>query len=159
MTLPQVHGMYQGDRSRKEALVEYGFRLPSALDNRPLTFDEFDKHLNQVVYVSATPGKYEREHATQIVEQIIRPTGLVDPQIVRRPTAGQVDDLMDEVRKRAASGERTLVTTLTKKMAEDLTDYLIEADVKARYLHSEIENVGANRHLTRLAFGRIRIAS
>jgi excinuclease ABC subunit B len=141
VTLPQVHGMYQGDRSRKEALVEYGFRLPSALDNRPLTFDEFDKHLNQVVYVSATPGKYEREHATQIVEQIIRPTGLVDPQIVRRPTAGQVDDLMEEVRKRAASGERTLVTTLTKKMAEDLTDYLIEADVKARYLHSEIETL------------------
>jgi excinuclease ABC subunit B len=141
VTLPQVHGMYHGDRSRKEQLVEYGFRLPSALDNRPLTFDEFDKHLNQVVYVSATPGKYERENATQIVEQIIRPTGLVDPQIVRRPTAGQVDDLMEEIRKRAASGERTLVTTLTKKMAEDLTDYLIEADVKARYLHSEIETL------------------
>ena len=141
VTLPQVHGMYQGDRSRKEALVEYGFRLPSALDNRPLTFDEFDKHLNQVVYVSATPGKYERANATQIVEQIIRPTGLVDPQIVRRPTAGQVDDLMEEVRARAEAGERTLVTTLTKKMAEDLTDYLLEAGVRARYLHSEIETL------------------
>ena len=141
VTLPQVHGMYQGDRSRKEALVEFGFRLPSALDNRPLTFDEFDKHLNQVVYVSATPGKYERTNATQIVEQIIRPTGLVDPQIVRRPTAGQVDDLMEEVRTRAAAGERTLVTTLTKKMAEDLTDYLLEANVRARYLHSEIETL------------------
>ncbi len=141
VTLPQVHGMYQGDRSRKEALVEYGFRLPSALDNRPLTFDEFDKHLNQVVYVSATPGKYERTNASQIVEQIIRPTGLVDPQIVRRPTAGQVDDLMEEVRARAEAGERTLVTTLTKKMAEDLTDYLLEAGVRARYLHSEIETL------------------
>ncbi|HLJ84832.1 MAG TPA: excinuclease ABC subunit UvrB [Candidatus Eremiobacteraceae bacterium] len=141
VTLPQVHGMYQGDRSRKEALVEFGFRLPSALDNRPLTFDEFDKHLNQVVYVSATPGKYERTNASQIVEQIIRPTGLVDPQIVRRPTAGQVDDLMEEVRTRAEAGERTLVTTLTKKMAEDLTDYLLEANVRARYLHSEIETL------------------
>ncbi len=141
VTLPQVHGMYQGDRSRKEALVEYGFRLPSALDNRPLTFDEFDKHLNQVVYVSATPGKYERTNASQIVEQIIRPTGLVDPMIVRRPTAGQVDDLMEEVRTRAEAGERTLITTLTKKMAEDLTDYMLEAGVRARYLHSEIETL------------------
>jgi excinuclease ABC subunit B len=141
VTLPQVHGMYQGDRSRKEALVEYGFRLPSALDNRPLTFDEFDKHLNQVVYVSATPGKYERTNASQIVEQIIRPTGLVDPQIIRRPTAGQVDDLMEEVRTRAEAGERTLITTLTKKMAEDLTDYMLEAGVRARYLHSEIETL------------------
>ncbi|MBV8170668.1 MAG: excinuclease ABC subunit UvrB [Candidatus Eremiobacteraeota bacterium] len=141
VTLPQVHGMYQGDRSRKEALVEYGFRLPSAIDNRPLTFEEFDKHINQVVYVSATPGEYERRRATQVVEQIIRPTGLVDPKVEVRPTKGQVDDLMEEVRKRADAGERVLVTTLTKKMAEDLTDYLIEMGVRARYLHSEIDTL------------------
>ncbi|HZV80445.1 MAG TPA: excinuclease ABC subunit UvrB [Candidatus Binatus sp.] len=141
VTLPQVHGMYQGDRTRKEALVEYGFRLPSAIDNRPLTFEEFDKHINQVVYVSATPGEYERRHATQLVEQIIRPTGLVDPKVEVRPTKGQVDDLMEEVRKRAEAGERVLVTTLTKKMAEDLTDYLIEMGVRARYLHSEIDTL------------------
>jgi len=141
VTLPQVHGMYQGDRSRKEALVQYGFRLPSAIDNRPLTFEEFDKHINQVVYVSATPSEYERRHSTQVVEQIIRPTGLVDPKVEVRPTKGQVDDLMEEVRKRAESGERVLVTTLTKKMAEDLTDYLIEMGVRARYLHSEIDTL------------------
>jgi len=141
VTLPQVHGMYAGDRSRKEALIEYGFRLPSAIDNRPLTFEEFDKHINQVVYVSATPGTYERKHASQVVEQIIRPTGLVDPKIEVRPTKGQVDDLMEEVRLRAQAGERVLVTTLTKKMAEDLTDYLIEMGVRARYLHSEIETL------------------
>ena len=141
VTLPQVHGMYQGDRSRKEALVEYGFRLPSAIDNRPLTFEEFDKHVNQVVYVSATPGEYERKHSTQVVEQIIRPTGLVDPRVEVHPTKGQVDDLMEEVHKRAQAGERVLVTTLTKKMAEDLTDYLIEMGVRARYLHSEIDTL------------------
>ena len=141
VTIPQVHGMYHGDRSRKLALVEYGFRLPSALDNRPLTFDEFDKHLNQVVYVSATLGEYERRAASQVVEQIIRPTGLVDPEIVVRPTQGQVDDLIEEVQKRVEKGERVLVTTLTKKMAEDLTDYLIEMNVRARYLHSEIETL------------------
>ena len=141
VTLPQVHGMYQGDRSRKEALVEYGFRLPSAIDNRPLTFEEFDKHINQVVYVSATPTEYERKHSTQVVEQIIRPTGLVDPKVEVRPTKGQVDDLMEEVRKRAQANERVLVTTLTKKMAEDLTDYLIEMGVRARYLHSEIDTL------------------
>jgi len=141
VTVPQVHGMYGGDRTRKIALVEYGFRLPSALDNRPLTFEEFDKHINQVVYVSATPGEYERRAATQIVEQIIRPTGLVDPAVEVRPTQGQVDDLIDEVQKRVEKGERVLVTTLTKKMAEDLTDYLIEMGVRARYLHSEIETL------------------
>jgi len=141
VTIPQVHGMYHGDRSRKEVLVEYGFRLPSALDNRPLTFEEFDRHINQVVYVSATPGSYERNVSMQTVEQIIRPTGLVDPKVEVRPTKAQVDDLMEEVRKRAAAGERTLVTTLTKKMAEDLTDYLIEMGVRARYLHSEIETL------------------
>ncbi|MDQ2817455.1 MAG: excinuclease ABC subunit UvrB [Candidatus Eremiobacteraeota bacterium] len=141
VTLPQVHGMYHGDRSRKEQLIEYGFRLPSALDNRPLTFDEFDKHMNQAVYVSATPGSYERKVSTQMVEQIIRPTGLVDPRIEVRPPKGQVDDLLEEVRKRAEAGERVLVTTLTKKMAEDLTDYMIEMGVRARYLHSEIETL------------------
>ncbi len=141
VTLPQVHGMYHGDRSRKEVLVEFGFRLPSAVDNRPLTFDEFDKHVRQVVYVSATPSSYERKVSQQVVEQIIRPTGLVDPKVDVRPTKGQVDDLMEEVRKRAAAGERVLVTTLTKKMAEDLTDYLIEMGVRAKYLHSEIETL------------------
>ena len=141
VTIPQVHGMYGGDRTRKLALVEYGFRLPSALDNRPLTFEEFDKHLNQVVYVSATPGEYEKRGSTQVVEQIIRPTGLVDPMIDVRPTQGQVDDLIDEVQKRVERGERVLVTTLTKKMAEDLTDYLIEMNIKARYLHSEVETL------------------
>ncbi|HXW51013.1 MAG TPA: excinuclease ABC subunit UvrB [Candidatus Acidoferrales bacterium] len=141
VTLPQVQGMYHGDRSRKEILVEFGFRLPSALDNRPLTFDEFDKHVKQIVYVSATPGSYEMKHSTQTVEQIIRPTGLVDPKVVVRPTKGQVDDLMEEIRRRAEARERVLVTTLTKKMAEDLTDYLIEMDVRAKYLHSEIETL------------------
>jgi excinuclease ABC subunit B len=141
VSVPQVHGMYGGDRTRKLALVEYGFRLPSALDNRPLTFEEFDKHINQVVYVSATPGEYEKRASTQVVEQIIRPTGLVDPQIVVKPTQGQVDDLIDEVQKRVEKGERVLVTTLTKKMAEDLTDYLIEMNIKARYLHSEVETL------------------
>jgi len=141
VTIPQVHGMYHGDRQRKVALVEYGFRLPSALDNRPLNFEEFDRHIKQVVYVSATPAEYERKIAAQVVEQIIRPTGLVDPEIVVRPTKGQVDDLIDEVQKRVEKSERVLVTTLTKKMAEDLTDYLIEMGVRARYLHSEIETL------------------
>jgi excinuclease ABC subunit B len=154
VTLPQVHGMYHGDRSRKEVLVEYGFRLPSAVDNRPLTFDEFDKHVKQIVYVSATPGSYERKHCTQIVEQIIRPTGLVDPQVVVRPTKGQVDDLMEEIRKRAAAHERVLVTTLTKKMAEDLTDYLIEMDIRAKYLHSEIETLERIAILRDLRLGK-----
>jgi excinuclease ABC subunit B len=154
VTLPQVHGMYHGDRSRKEVLVEFGFRLPSAVDNRPLTFDEFDKHVKQIVYVSATPGSYERKHSTQIVEQIIRPTGLVDPQVVVRPTKGQVDDLMEEIRKRAAAHERVLVTTLTKKMAEDLTDYLIEMDIRAKYLHSEIETLERIAILRDLRLGK-----
>ncbi|MBV8689449.1 MAG: excinuclease ABC subunit UvrB, partial [Candidatus Eremiobacteraeota bacterium] len=126
VTLPQVHGMYGGDRSRKEALVEHGFRLPSALDNRPLTYDEFDQHINQVVYVSATPGTYEMGRSQQVVEIIIRPTGLVDPEVEVRPTRNQVDDLMEEIRQRTSRKERVLVTTLTKKMAEDLTDFLLE---------------------------------
>ena len=137
-TVPQIRGMFNGDRSRKETLVEFGFRLPSALDNRPLTFEEFEARLNQVVFVSATPGPYEREHSQRIVEQIIRPTGLVDPEVVVKPVEGQIDDLMEECRQVIARGERVLVTTLTKKMAEDLTDYLADMGFKVRYLHSEI---------------------
>jgi excinuclease ABC subunit B len=141
VSIPQVGGMYGGDRSRKESLVEHGFRLPSALDNRPLTFDEFQAHVNQVVYVSATPATYEISKSSHVVEMIIRPTGLVDPEVEVRPTRHQVDDLMDEIRKRSEKDERVLVTTLTKKMAEDLTDYLIENGIKVRYLHSEIETL------------------
>jgi excinuclease ABC subunit B len=141
VTLPQVHGMHGGDRSRKLALVEHGFRLPSALDNRPLTYDEFEKHVKQAVYVSATPATYEMGKSTQVVEMIIRPTGLVDPEVEVRPTRHQVDDLMDEIRTRAEKNERVLVTTLTKKMAEDLTDYLLENGIKVRYLHSEVETL------------------
>jgi len=141
VTLPQVHGMYAGDRSRKEVLVEHGFRLPSALDNRPLTFEEFSAHLNQTVYVSATPATYEIGKSTQVAEMIIRPTGLVDPEVEVRPTRNQVDDLMEEIRLRTERGERVLVTTLTKKMAEDLTDFLLENGLKVRYLHSEIETL------------------
>ncbi len=157
VTIPQVHGMYGGDRTRKLALVEYGFRLPSALDNRPLTFEEFDKHINQVVYVSATPGEYEKRASSQVVEQIIRPTGLVDPQIVVRPTQGQVDDLIEEVKKRVDQGERVLVTTLTKKMAEDLTDYLLEMNVKARYLHSEVDTLERIALLRSLRLGEFDV--
>ena len=141
VSVPQVHGMYAGDRSRKEILVEHGFRLPSALDNRPLTFDEFSEHLNQVVYVSATPATYEISKSSQVAEMIIRPTGLVDPEVEVRPTKHQVDDLMEEIRKRVELGERTLVTTLTKKMAEDLTDFLLENGFKVRYLHSEVDTL------------------
>jgi excinuclease ABC subunit B len=141
VTLPQVHGMFAGDRSRKESLVEHGFRLPSALDNRPLTYDEFDAHINQVVYVSATPGTYEMGRSSQVVEMIIRPTGLVDPEVEIRPTRNQVDDLMEEIRMRVERKERVLVTTLTKKMAEDLTDFLLEMGFKVRYLHSEVDTL------------------
>ena len=141
VTLPQVHGMHGGDRSRKLSLVEHGFRLPSALDNRPLTFDEFTAHVKQVIYVSATPSTYELGKSSQVVEMIIRPTGLVDPEVEVRPTRHQVDDLMEEIRRRAERDERVLVTTLTKKMAEDLTEYLIENGIRVRYLHSEIETL------------------
>ncbi len=141
ISLPQVRGMYGGDRSRKEILVEYGFRLPSALDNRPLTFDEFEARLDQTIYVSATPGPYEAEHAQQVVEQIIRPTGLVDPEIDVRKTDGQIDDLLGEIRTRVERGQRAIVTTLTKKMAEDLADYLREMGIKVQYLHSEVETI------------------
>ncbi|MEW6231649.1 MAG: excinuclease ABC subunit UvrB [Chloroflexota bacterium] len=141
ISIPQVRGMYHGDRSRKEVLVEYGFRLPSALDNRPLNFAEFERHVNQVIYVSATPGPYEYEHSEQVVEQLIRPTGLIDPSIEVKPTKNQIDDLLVQIQERVARGERALVTTLTKRMAEDLADYLHELGVKVHYLHSEIETL------------------
>ncbi len=141
VTIPQVGGMYAGDRSRKETLVKYGFRLPSALDNRPLQFNEFEERINQVVYVSATPAAYELKRAGKVVEQIIRPTGLVDPEIIVRSIKGQIDDLMEEIRVRTDRSERVLVTTLTKKMAEDLTEYLEGVGIKVRYLHSEIETL------------------
>ncbi len=141
MTVPQIRGMYNGDRSRKETLVEYGFRMPSALDNRPLKFEEFEKVMGFTIYTSATPGPYEMEKAEQVVEQIIRPTGLVDPQVEVRPTRGQIDDLVGEIRQRVERGERVLVTTLTKRMAEDLSDYLMELGVKVHYLHSEVETL------------------
>jgi excinuclease ABC subunit B len=141
MTIPQVRGMHAGDRSRKQTLVDFGFRLPSALDNRPLSFDEFDERTGQVIYTSATPGPYELQIASQVVEQIIRPTGLVDPEVEVRPVEGQVDDLIQEIRKRVEIGQRVLVTTLTKRMAEDLSDYLLELDVKVHYLHSEIDTI------------------
>jgi excinuclease ABC subunit B len=141
ITIPQVHGMYKNDRTRKEVLVEFGFRLESALDNRPLTFDEWEAHLNQVVSMSATPGPYETERAERVVEQFIRPTGVVDPMITVRPTAHQVDDLLAEIRETVARGERVLVTTLTKKMAEDLADYLAELGIKVQWLHSEVDTL------------------
>jgi excinuclease ABC subunit B len=141
MTIPQVRGMYNGDRARKEVLVEHGFRLPSALDNRPLTFTEFEKHINQVVYVSATPAEYELSRSPEPVQQIIRPTGLLDPQIIVRPVDGQVDDLLAEIRDRVEKRERVLVTTLTKRMAEDLTEYLEDLGVKVQYLHSDVDTL------------------
>src|SRR4051812_7739061 len=141
ISLPQIRGMYNGDRSRKETLVDYGFRLPSALDNRPLRFEEFETHVHQAIYVSATPGPYEMEHSNQVVEQIIRPTGLVDPVISVRPSKGQIDDLIGEIKRRVDKGQRALVTTLTKRMAEDLADYLKEMGVRTQYLHSDIETL------------------
>ena len=141
VTLPQLRAMYAGDRSRKDQLVNYGFRLPSALDNRPLTFDEFQKERGQIIYVSATPAAYELDHAEQVVEQIIRPTGLLDPKIEVRPIKGQIDDLLGEIHKVAEAGERILVTTLTKKMAEDLTEYLAASGIRVRYLHSDIATI------------------
>jgi excinuclease ABC subunit B len=140
-TVPQIGGMYEGDRSRKQTLVDFGFRLPSALDNRPLRFDEFLAKVPQIVMVSATPGGWELRHSTRVAEQLIRPTGIVDPEVELRPTRNQIDDLLNEIRRREERNERTLVTTLTKKMAEDLTDYLLEAGVRARYLHSEIDTL------------------
>jgi excinuclease ABC subunit B len=141
VALPQVRGMFAGDRSRKQVLVDYGFRLPSALDNRPLTFPEFEQQINQALFVSATPGPYEHEHSQAIVQQVIRPTGLLDPSISVRPTRGQIDDLLAEIRNRVEKGQRVLVTTLTKKMAEDLADYMQELNIKVHYLHSEIDTI------------------
>lgn len=141
MTLPQIRGMYNGDHARKETLVEYGFRLPSALDNRPLTFSEFDRHVNQIIYVSATPGEYELQHSPKPAEQVIRPTGLLDPEIEVRPSENQIDDLVEEIDERIAKGQRVLVTTLTKRMAEDLSEHLIELGIKTAYIHSDIDTL------------------
>ena len=141
VALPQVRGMFAGDRSRKQVLVDYGFRLPSAMDNRPLTFAEFERHINQALYVSATPGPYEYEHSEAVVEQVIRPTGLIDPEVTIKPTKGQIDDLLAQIRDRTDRGQRVLVTTLTKKMAEDLADYMQELSIKVHYLHSEIDTI------------------
>jgi excinuclease ABC subunit B len=152
-TVPQLGGMYEGDRSRKETLVDYGFRLPSALDNRPLRFDEFIEKVPQLVFVSATPGPFELRNSTNIAEQIIRPTGIVDPDVELRTTKNQIDDLLNEIRRREEAGERVLVTTLTKKMAEDLTDYLLESGVKARYLHSEIDTLERIQIIRELRLG------
>lgn len=154
VTLPQIRGMYNGDKARKEVLVNYGFRLPSALDNRPLTFDEFEKHIRNIVFVSATPGPYELEHTPTVVEQIIRPTGLLDPQIEVRPIDGQIDDLIGEIHERINRNERVLVTTLTKKMSEDLTDYLKEIGIKVQYLHSEVKTLDRIEIIRELRLGK-----
>ena len=153
MTLPQVRGMYNGDRARKEVLVEHGFRMPSALDNRPLRFDEFDRHINKAIYVSATPGDYEIEHSPEPAQQVIRPTGLLDPKIVIRPTDGQIDDLIAEIRDRIEKSERVLVTTLTKRMAEDLSQYLLELNIKTAYIHSEVDTLERSDILRDLRIG------
>ncbi|WP_192037087.1 excinuclease ABC subunit UvrB [Halomonas sp. YLGW01] len=157
VSVPQVGGMYKGDRSRKETLVEYGFRLPSALDNRPMKFEEWERIAPQAIFVSATPGPYEAEHAGQVVEQVVRPTGLVDPEIEVRPASTQVDDLLSEIKLRTAVGERVLVTTLTKRMAEDLTEYLDEHDVRVRYLHSDIDTVERVEIIRDLRLGKFDV--
>src|SRR2546429_1020851 len=157
VTVPQLHGQYEGDRSRKETLVEHGFRLPSALDNRPLRFNEFIEHVNQVVFMSATPGEYELEKSRQVVEHIVRPTGLVDPEVIVKPTKGQIDDLVAEINARAEADQRVLVTTLTKKMSEDLTDYLIELGIRVRYLHSEIDTLERVEILRALRLGEFDV--
>jgi excinuclease ABC subunit B len=153
MTLPQVRGMYNGDRARKTVLVDYGFRLPSALDNRPLMFDEFDRHINKAIYVSATPGDYEIEHSPEPAQQVIRPTGLLDPVIEIRPTEGQIDDLIGEIRTRIELNQRVLVTTLTKRMAEDLSAYLLEIGIKTAYIHSEVDTLERGDILRDLRLG------
>ncbi len=153
MTIPQIRGMWRGDRSRKETLVEFGFRLPSALDNRPLNFQEFEQRVNQLLFTSATPGPYEEEHSSQVVRQVIRPTGVVDPEVEVRPVRGQVDDLLGEIRRRVERGQRVLVTTLTKRMAEDLSDYLLEMGVRVHYLHSEIHTIERTEILRDLRMG------
>jgi excinuclease ABC subunit B len=157
VTIPQLHGQYEGDRSRKEVLVEHGFRLPSAMDNRPLRFDEWLEKTKRAVFLSATPSNWELQNSARVVEQIIRPTGLVDPEVVVRPTKGQIDDLLEEIRTCAESEQRVLVTTLTKKMAEDLTDYLLEVGVRARYLHSEIDTLERVQILRDLRLGEFDV--
>ena len=156
-TVPQLHGQYEGDRSRKVTLVDHGFRLPSAMDNRPLRFDEFVEKVNQVVFLSATPSPYELEQSSQVVEQIVRPTGLIDPEVIVRPTKGQIDDLVDEIKIRADKDQRILVTTLTKKMAEDLTDYLLELGMRVRYLHSEVDTLERVEILRSLRLGEFDV--
>jgi excinuclease ABC subunit B len=157
VTVPQLHGQYEGDRSRKDTLVDHGFRLPSAMDNRPLRFDEFVEKVNQIVFLSATPGPYELEVSSQVVQQIVRPTGLVDPEVIVRPTKGQIDDLVAEIRTREEREQRVLVTTLTKKMAEDLTDYLLELGVRVRYLHSEVDTLERVEILRALRLGEFDV--
>ena len=157
-TIPQVRALYNGDRARKESLINYGFRLPSALDNRPLKFEEFEEKLNQCIFVSATPADYETENAkTNVVEQIIRPTGLLDPKITVKPVTNQVDDLISEIRKRTEKAERILVTTLTKKMAEDLTAYLKSLDIKVRYMHSDIKALERMEIIRDLRIGKFDV--
>ena len=157
VTVPQVRGMYEGDRSRKQSLIEHGFRLPSALDNRPMMFHEFEEKISQTIYVSATPGPYELEHSKKIVEQIIRPTGLLDPEIFVRPVKGQIDDLIEEIRRRVEKDQRVLVTTLTKRMAEDLTDYLRGVGIKVRYLHSEVKTLERMEIIRELRLGEFHV--
>ena len=156
-TIPQLHGMYNGDRSRKETLVNYGFRLPSALDNRPLKFHEFEQYMCQAIFVSATPGPYELKHSTQVVEQIIRPTGLIDPAVEVRPTEGQTLDVIEEVKKTIARGDRVLVTTLTKKLAEELSEYFADRGIRTRYLHSEIQTLERTEIIRELRLGKFDV--
>jgi excinuclease ABC subunit B len=155
--VPQLHGQYEGDRSRKDTLIEHGFRLPSAADNRPLQFDEFMERVGQVVFLSATPGSFELQHSSAVVEQVVRPTGLTDPEVVVKPTKGQIDDLIEQINTRVTKGDRVLVTTLTKKMAEDLTDYLLELGVKVRYLHSEVDTIERIEILRDLRLGEFDV--
>jgi excinuclease ABC subunit B len=157
VTVPQLHGQYEGDRSRKETLIDHGFRLPSAGDNRPLRFDEFYERVNQCIFLSATPSPYEIQQSSQIVEQIVRPTGLVDPEVIVKPTKGQIDDLIEQINERVTKGDRVLVTTLTKKMAEDLTDYLLEMGIRVRYLHSEVDTIQRIEILRDLRLGEFDV--
>ena len=157
VTLPQVRGMFGGDRGRKENLIEYGFRLPSAYDNRPLNFNEFYSHINQAIFVSATPGDFEKEHSAQIVEQVIRPTGLLDPLVTVKPSEGQIDDIVSQINMRVAKNERVLITTLTKKMAEDLTDYLKNLDIKVRYMHYDIDTIERMQIIRDLRLGEFDV--
>ena len=157
VTLPQLHGMYKGDYSRKKSLIEYGFRLPSAFDNRPLKFEEFEKRIKNTIFVSATPGDYERKKSSQIVEQLVRPTGLIDPEVEIRHSKGQMDDLIGEIKKHAKNERRTLITTLTKRMAEDLAEYLSKKEIRVRYMHSEIEGLQRTELIRQLRLGEFDV--